>query len=145
MYKKILVPVDGSKTSDAALKEAAELAMDQGAKLRIVYAIDEASILAGSEYGDMLGAEKAQVDSGKRILERAKGSYPEAETGLLETEKVGEGISEVIVQDAAEWGADLIVAGTHGRTGLRHLLMGSVAEGIVRISKVPVLLVRGGA
>ncbi len=145
MYKRILVPVDGSKTSDAALKEAVELARDQGAKLRIVYAIDEASIVAGSEYGDMLGAEKSQIDSGKRILEKANAIFPEAETRLLETERIGQGISEVIVQDAKAWGADLIVAGTHGRTGLRHLLMGSVAEGIVRISKVPVLLVRGGA
>lgn len=143
MYKRILVPVDGSKTSDAALEEAIGIAKDQNAVLRVVYAIDEASIVAGSEYGDMLGVEKTQIDAGKRTLERAKALFPEAETKLLETESVGQRISDVIVQDAKEWGAELIVAGTHGRTGLRHLLMGSVAEGIVRTATVPVLLVKG--
>lgn len=147
MYKRILVPVDGSKTSNAALDQAIGLARDQKAELRVVYVIDEAAIVAGSEYGDMLGVEKAQIEAGHAVLEKAKAKakalFPDAQTKLLETEKVGQGISEVIVQDAGEWGADLIVAGTHGRTGLRHLLMGSVAEGIVRISKVPVLLVRG--
>lgn len=145
MYKRILVPVDGSKTSNAALDQAIGLARDQKAELRVVYVIDEAAIVAGSEYGDMLGVEKAQIEAGHAVLEKAKAKalFPDAQTKLLETEKVGQGISEIIVQDAGEWGADLIVAGTHGRTGLRHLLMGSVAEGIVRISKVPVLLVRG--
>ncbi|HQT26233.1 MAG TPA: universal stress protein [Burkholderiales bacterium] len=145
MYKRILVPVDGSKTSDAALGEAIGLAKDQKAELRVIYVIDEASIVAGSEYGDMLGVEKTQIESGKRVLEKAKSLFPDAETKLLETEAVGQGISEVIVHDADEWGADLIVAGTHGRTGLRHLLMGSVAEGIVRIAKPPVLLIKGHA
>ena len=143
MYKRILVPVDGSKTSNAALDQAIGLARDQKAELRVVYVIDEAAIIAGSEYGDMLEVEKAQIEAGHAVLEKAKALFPEAQTRLLETEKVGQGISEIIVQDAGAWGADLIVAGTHGRTGLRHLLMGSVAEGIVRISKVPVLLVRG--
>ncbi len=145
MYKRILVPVDGSKTSDAALAEAIGLAKDQEAQLRVIYVIDEASIVAGSEYGDMLGVEKTQIDMGKRVLEKAKSLFQEAETKLLETQSVGQGISAVIVHDADEWGADLIVAGTHGRTGLRHLLMGSVAEGIVRIAKAPVLLVKGHA
>ncbi|MHB1301278.1 MAG: universal stress protein [Burkholderiales bacterium] len=143
MYKRILVPVDGSKTSNAALDQAMGLARDQKAELRVVYVIDEAAIIAGSEYGDMLGVEKTQIEAGHAVLEKAKALFPDAQTKLLETEQVGQGISEVIVQDAGVWGADLIVAGTHGRTGLSHLLMGSVAEGIVRISKVPVLLVRG--
>ena len=143
MYKRILVPVDGSKTSNAALDQAIGLARDQKAELRVVYVIDEAAIIAGSEYGDMLRVEKAQIEAGHAVLEKVKALFPDAQIKLLETEKVGQGISEIIVQDAGAWGADLIVAGTHGRTGLRHLLMGSVAEGIVRISKVPVLLVRG--
>lgn len=143
MYKRILVPVDGSRTSDAALDQAAGLARDQKAELRVVYVVDEASIIAGSEYGDMIGVEKTQVEIGKRVLEKARGLYPQAETQLLETDSVGQKISDAIVDDAEQWKADLIVSGTHGRTGLSHLLMGSVAEGIVRISKVPVLLVRG--
>lgn len=143
MYKRILVPVDGSKASDAALEEAIGLAKNQQSELRVVYVVDEAAIAAGSEFGDMLGVERTQIDAGNRILEKAKAIFPDAETGLLETERLGQSISEIIVKDAEAWEADLIVAGTHGRTGLGHLLMGSVAEGIVRIAKVPVLLVRG--
>lgn len=143
MYKRILVPVDGSKTSDAALHQAIGLAGEQNADLRVVYVVDEASIVAGSEYGDMIGVEKTQIDIGKRVLEKAKGLCPQAETRILETERVGQKISDAIVREAELWNADLIVSGTHGRTGLSHLLMGSVAEGIVRASKVPVLLVKG--
>ncbi len=144
MYKRILVPVDGSKTSDAALDQAIGLAKEQKADLRVIYVVDEASIIAGSEYGDMIGLEKTQIDVGKRVLEKVKGLYPQAETQILETDSVGQKISDAIVRDAESWKADLIVSGTHGRTGLSHLLMGSVAEGIVRASKVPVLLVKGG-
>lgn len=144
MYKRILVPVDGSKTSDAALDQAIGLAREQQADLRVIYVVDEASIIAGSEYGDMIGLEKTQVDVGKRVLEKVKGLYPRAETQILETDSVGLKISDAIVRDAESWKADLIVSGTHGRTGLSHLLMGSVAEGVVRASKVPVLLVKGG-
>lgn len=143
MYKRIVVPVDGSKTSDVALDEAVALARDQQADLRIVYAVDDVAIIAGSEYGDVLGVEKRQMDAGLGILARAKEKFPDAQTQLIETVRVGQNISDAIVEDAANWKADLIVAGTHGRTGLRHLLMGSIAEGIVRTAKVPVLLVRG--
>lgn len=143
MYKRIMVPVDGSKTSESALDEAIALAKDQQAELRIVYVVDEAAIVAGSEYGDMMEVEKTQIEAGRGVLEKAKEKFPGAQTQLIETEKLGESISEAIVEDASNWGADLIVSGTHGRAGLRHLLLGSVAEGIVRIAKVPVLLVRG--
>ena len=142
MYKRILVPVDGSKTSDAALDQAVGLAREQKADLRVIYVVDEAAIVAGSEYGDMIGVEKTQIDVGKRVLEQVKGLYPQAEMQILETDRVGQKISDAIVNDAENWKADLIVSGTHGRTGLSHLLMGSVAEGIVRASKVPVLLVK---
>ena len=144
MYKRILVPVDGSKTSDSALEQAIGLADEQKAELRVVYVVDEASIIAGSEYGDMIGVEKTQIDVGKRVLEQVKARCKNASTQILETDSVGQKISEAIVRDAQQWHADLIVAGTHGRTGLSHLLLGSVAEGIVRAAPMPVLLVKGG-
>ena len=147
MYKNIMVAVDGSDTSDKALQEAINLAKDQQATLRIVYAIDEVNINVGSEFPNPTDVEKAWIDSGREILGKAQNSAStmeiKAEAQLLEINKLGVGIADAIVQEAKTWPADLIVAGTHGRSGLSHLLLGSVAEGIVRISPVPILLIRG--
>lgn len=147
MYKHILVAVDGSKTSDLALQEAVGLARDQQATLRIVYVVDEVSIFADAEFISPMEIEKAWVASGRAALSKAKSlaqaAGMEAETRLLENEALGQRIADVIVQEARSWPADLLVVGTHGRRGLNHLLLGSVAEGIVRTSPVPVLLVRG--
>ena len=62
---------------------------------------------------------------------------------LLKTGEPTRRVPDVVVAEAKRWPADLIVAGTHGRRGLSHLFLGSVAEGIIRISTVPVLLIRG--
>lgn len=147
MYKRILVAVDGSDTSERVLSEAIGLARDQQARLRIVYAIDEVNINAGSEFTTPPEMEKWWAEAGREILDkalnRALAAGADAETRLIELDKLGKGIADGIIEDANAWPADLIVAGTHGRTGLGHLLMGSVAEGMVRRSPVPVLLVRG--
>lgn len=147
MYTHILVAVDGSKTSDLALQEAIGLVRDQQATLRVVYVVDEVSIFADAEFISPIEIEKAWVASGHAALSKAKSvaqaAGMEAETKLLENEALGQRIADVIVQEARSWPADLLVVGTHGRRGLNHLLLGSVAEGIVRMSPVPVLLVRG--
>lgn len=147
MYKRILVAADGSATSDKALVEAIDLANDQHAQLKIVYTIDDASIYTAADVPNAVGIEQAWIDAGHKILEAAKKKAQaagiEAETKLLETDAMGEKISDAIVNEARAWPADLLVAGTHGRRGLSHLIMGSVAEGIVRTCPVPLLLVRG--
>ncbi len=147
MYKRILVAADGSATSDKALAEAINLANDQHAQLKIVYTIDDASIYTAADVPNAVGIEQAWIDAGHKILEAAKKKAQaagiEAETKLLETDAMGEKISDAIVNEARAWPADLLVAGTHGRRGLSHLIMGSVAEGIVRTCPVPLLLVRG--
>ncbi len=146
MYKNILVAADGSATSDKALTEAINLAKDQHARLKIVYTIDDASIFTAADVPDAVGIEQSWIDAGHKILEKAKqkanAAGLEAETKLLQTDIMGEKISDAIVNEAKAWPADLLVAGTHGRRGLSHLLMGSVAEGIVRVSPVPLLLIR---
>ena len=146
MYKHILVAADGSATSDKALTEAINLAKDQHAKLKIVYTIDDASIFNAADIPDAVGIEQSWIDAGHKILEKAKqqaeASGLEVETKLLQTDIMGEKIADAIVNEAKAWPADLLVAGTHGRRGLSHLLMGSVAEGIVRVSPVPLLLIR---
>lgn len=147
MYKRIVVAVDGSDTSERALTEAIGLARDQQAKLRIVYAIDKANITAGAEFTPPPEMEKWWADAGREILDKtrnlAREAGVDAETQLIEIDKLGMGVAGGIIEDAKTWLADLLVAGTHGRSGLSHLLMGSVAEGIVRGCPVPVLLIRG--
>ena len=144
MYQRILAAVDDSPTSGLALLEAIGLAKDQHAKLRIVCVVDKIAIYNSTQLSPEI--EKTWIDIGRGILDKAQRSARaggiDAEIKLLETEVPGARMAEAIVAEAGTWPADLVVAGTHGRTGLDHLLMGSVAEGIVRGCPVPILLVR---
>ncbi len=146
MYQRILVAVDGSDTSERALHEAMLLAKNQQALLRVAYVVDEASIFSDTEFVDRTAIERAAIHTGHKVLEKArKAAEAEGvsiETKMLETESVGEKVAHAIVEEARHWPAHLIVVGTHGRKGLRHLLMGSIAEGVMRDSPVPILLVR---
>ena len=148
MYKKILVPIDGSPTSNLGLNEAIKLARDQGAKLRLFHLVDE-YIAVSSPDGMAFSNTDALLESlrqgGKKIIEKAEalakrnGLTPES----VMRESFGGRAAEFIVQQANKWKADLIVLGTHGRRGVKRLVMGSDAEQVVRTTRVPVLLVRG--
>jgi len=144
MYQRILAAVDDSPASDPALQEAIKLAKDQHARLKIVFVVDRIAIYNSTQLSPEI--EKTWIDIGRGILDKAQRTARaggiDAEIKLLETEVPGTRIAEAIVAEAGTWPADLVVAGTHGRTGLDHLLMGSVAEGIVRGCPVPILLVR---
>jgi len=145
MYQRILVPIDGSATSERALQEAINLAAGK-AQLRLVYVIEQVYPLdaEGYAYIDYEALQEAVRSTGERTLaqaaEKARPSGITAETALLD--KPGERVASVIDNEAVSWKADLIVIGTHGRSGLSRLLLGSVAEGVVRGASVPVLLVR---
>ncbi len=147
MYKRILVAIDGSPTSERALEEAMGLARALGAQLRLVHAVDEVTWNWEGEWINPQELWDAMAKGGKALLdarvERVKAAGLEADSQLIEITTAGQRLSEAIVQAAESWPADLIVAGTHGRRGLSHLLLGSVAEGIVRVASKPVLLVRG--
>jgi nucleotide-binding universal stress UspA family protein len=145
-YQRILVPVDGSPTSSAGLREAIRLAKGQGASLQLVHVADQHFITAmGMEGASGIDDLIASVTrAGHRILRNAERTVRreglEASTVLLET--LTGPAADPIVRQAKKWRAELIVIGTHGRRGVRRLLMGSDAEQIVRTSPVPVLLVR---
>ena len=148
MYQHILVAVDGSHTSELALHEAITLAKTLNGQLRIVHAVDEISAnwyTAG--YTNPAEIWEAMAKSGRDILEKNAAAAAEAgvkaDTKLIEINMPGHRIPEVLAEEADAWPADLIVAGTHGRRGLSHVFLGSVAEGIVRVSTKPVLLIRG--
>jgi nucleotide-binding universal stress UspA family protein len=145
MYQRILVPIDGSTSSERALQEAIKLA-DGKAQLRLVYVIEEVYPLdtEGYAYIDYAALQEAVRKTGERTLaqaaEKVQRSGMMAETALLD--EPDERVASVIDGEALNWKADLIVIGTHGRSGLSRLLLGSVAEGVVRGASVPVLLVR---
>ena len=127
MYKRVLVPVDGSEIADRALDEAITLTKGHPVEMKIVF-------IGGDD------------ESSREVIElamtRAVNAGLRPESGLLgklETEE----IADVILQEAREWAADLIVMGTHGRRGVAHMFLGSVAEGVIRASPVPVLVIRG--
>lgn len=146
MYQRILVPVDGSATSGRALQEAIKLAGGK-AQLRLIYVLEETYPLdaEGYAYIDYAALREAVRYTGERVLayaaEKARQSGARVETALLDAG--GERVASVIDSEAGHWPADLIVIGTHGRSGLSRLLLGSVAEGVVRGASLPVLLIRG--
>ena len=145
MYQRILVPIDGSATSERALQEAIKLAAGK-AQLRLVYVVEEAYPLdaEGYAYIDYEALQEAVRKTGERTLAQAavkvRRSGITVETTLLDVP--GERVASVIDNEALKWKADLIVIGTHGRSGLSRLLLGSVAEDVVRGASIPVLLVR---
>jgi nucleotide-binding universal stress UspA family protein len=131
--KKILFPTDFSSSSDAALKYATALAKDTGAKLSIVHVQEPPAAYGGGEM--YYGIPEPDLAALKEMLEAIKPTDPAVpfEHHLVTGEP-----ARTIVKLAKEEGVDLIVMGTHGRTGLGRLLMGSVAEAVVRHALCPV-------
>ena len=146
MYKKILVPVDGSETSTRALVAALQMARDSGGSVRVVHVIEElAQIIAYDPYGAYPGdLAKVMRDSGHKILSDAmavaQSAGVAAEQQLIEGS--GQRLAEAVLHEAARNKADLIVVGTHGRRGLGRVLLGSGAEQIIRLAPIPVLVIR---
>jgi len=142
-YQRILVPVDGSPTSNAGMDEAIRLAKLTDARMRLVHVLDGKLLAIGCEtyVGDVLGMLS---EAGARILTEAKARVESCGVPVdtFMTETFGERVCDVVADQANAWKADLIVIGTHGRRGARRLVLGSDAEQIVRSAAVPVLLVR---
>jgi len=139
--KKILCPVDHSECSYLALKYAISLALKDEAKLYLMHVID--SRLYDTEMYKFSPYKLNEVDVSK-IREDLMKSLPEGTTDVLEVETIvvnGVPFNEII-NASTEIGADLVVIGTHGRTGLSHVMLGSVAEKVVRKAPCPVLTVR---
>jgi nucleotide-binding universal stress UspA family protein len=144
MYRRILIPTDGSACSQLALDHGVRLAKEQQAEVRIVHVLD----LQPLYESEMLDVEPI-VDAWRRSAEAvvARAAEAAARSGIRAEHTVLEAlrqrVADVIVEESKRWQADLIVLGTHGRHGLQHALLGSVAEGVVRTTTVPVLLIRG--
>lgn len=150
MYRRILVPVDGSEPSNAALKHAVGLAAAHGAQLQFVYVVDTVTFARQMRTArmDVEPMYEAARQHGREILAAAEGSAREAgvqtETKLVELRRESDRVADGIVAQAEAWPADLVVIGSHGRRGLDRFVLGSVAEAVVRQAAVPVLLLRAG-
>ena len=134
-YKKILIAVDSSEYSMKAAKKGLELAHQLGAKAALLFVIEKSKALGNVDAGitheqalivlkkeaEQTLDELAQMYNGNELLKFMPEGNPE----------------EDILKTAQNWKADLLVLGTHGRTGLKHLLMGSVAERVMRFLVYP--------
>ena len=129
MYQRILVPVDGSSTSNAGLAEAVKLAKLTGARLLLLHVVDDLPILVSAEG---MSARASVASQGLAV-----------DIKLLES--LNGRLCDHVNQQVTAWKADLIVLGTHGRRGASRWLLGSDAEQVLRSAAVPVLLVRSGA
>ena len=138
MYDQILVPTDGSDGASAALDEAVDLAATFDATVHSLYVVDAAAV--GSEAGtvDLVESfEQMGEDAVDAAATRARDAGVDA-TGTVATGSP----HRAILDYAADNGIDLVVIGTHGRTGLERSLLGSVTETVVRTAEMPVLTVR---
>lgn len=141
-FKKILCPIDYSDCSAKALRYAAGLALRDSARLYLMHVIDKRIY----DYGGPIYEVQPSPDEETiaHLKEKLTESVPKEISGDIEVETivtVGVPANE-IVSAAEEKGVDIIVMGTHGRTGISHVVMGSVAENVVRKAVCPVLTVR---
>jgi len=146
MYQRILVPIDGSPTSDQGLDEAIALASVTGGSIRLLHVLDELVFATGFETGATYARNilPALRQGSERILAagRKRVSAASVAVDALTIECFARRPCDVIVEAAAQWPADLIVIGTHGRRGVNRMMLGSDAEQVARMASVPVLLVR---
>jgi len=153
MYHHVLVAVDGSPSSDLALREALKLS-SAGAKLTVVTVVDNPFVTYDerSPYfsGFNFAAAHAEfVQEAEMILEDAEEDADRIAGVQVETRLIDLGmkanhseIAGAIEKAAKDTEADVIVLGTHGRKGVKRFFMGSIAEQVIRQSRFPVLLVR---
>ncbi len=149
LYHLILVPVDGSPSSDKALDEAIRLARSMGARLRLLHVVDELDHVSGFESAASYVHEIIPLmrEAGEKLLAQGKRKAQDqgvSADSVLVVEGPGR-ICEHVAGQASLAKADLIVLGSHGRRGVARWLLGSDAEQIVRTAPVPVLVVRGSA
>ena len=148
MYKHLVVAVDGSNTSLNALAHAASLAVAGQARLTLVTVANPGEYMTlAPEFLQQESYEEAAIAGGNEVLAEAGIAAKEAgvsdvQTHLLVATKGSKEMAQELVDYADTQGADLIVIGTHGRTGLMHLLMGSFAETVMRQSHLPLLVIR---
>lgn len=142
MFKHILCPIDGSQAAQQALDIAARLAQDQRAALTICTVVDpsQAAAMAFGDPGMSAACYSALEDEAKTLIAEATARLGDCITATAVT-LIGQPVPG-IVSHAAACGADLVVIGSHGRSGIPRAFLGSVAEGVLRRATIPVMIIR---
>ena len=148
MYTRIFVAIDSSQTAQKALAEAIRLAKALDASLCIGHVDDDSGVIHhGMDIGTSIDVDKIKGelrDADNQLLDQAVASA--AAAGCRADKQLIEGtrqsVAEAIADAAREWGADLVVIGTHGRRGVERMLLGSVAESLTRVATTSLMLVR---
>ncbi|ESP89060.1 universal stress protein [Candidatus Halobonum tyrrellensis] len=141
LYERILVPTDGSDGVERAVRHAVDLAVEHGATVHALYVVNSASYAGMPMESSWEGIDemlRADADDAVELVRAVADDYEVP----VETAVIDGTPSSEIVRYAEEADCDLVVMGTHGRGGIDRLLLGSVAEKVVRGSSVPVLTVR---
>jgi nucleotide-binding universal stress UspA family protein len=140
MYTRLLIPLDGSKTAEAALPYGRTLARTLKIPVELLSIIDIAvlgsQVFRGSGYFEPIVADSAR--STEEYLKRIAKTFPDREVECT----VEKGKAEDVIIEKAGWDATLTAMATHGRSGFNRLLLGSVAEKVLRSSINPLLLIR---
>jgi nucleotide-binding universal stress UspA family protein len=146
MFKRILISVDGSDTSNKALVAGLEMARETSARVRLVHTVNEMAYMGGIDPYGTYSADVAGMmrEHGAKVLNDAmaiaQSAGVEASQALLDDP--GKRLGESVAEAAKLWNADLVVVGSHGRRGIGRVLLGSGAEQILRLAPVPVLVIR---
>lgn len=144
MYQRILIPIDGSATSESALDEAIKFVQQQNVQIKLVHVLEDIGYFDSEDYLNYSELVDSMRRNGEKILKQAQNKLQQVgitvEIKLLEAR--GERIANVIVTEAKNNLANLIIIGTHGRSGFSRMLLGSVAESVVRAAHIPILLIR---
>lgn len=145
MYKRLLVPVDGSPAAEAGLREAIKLASaSRGSTIRLLHVLEPLPALQGMEVVITGALLKNMTAFGEKVLENARalvernGVRAETVFQRRSQKRAADGIA----REARRWKADVIVMGTHGRRGFSRAVLGSDADMVVRDATAPVVLVR---
>ena len=145
-YKRILVPLDGSRAAEAGLQEAIRLASgNRDATIRLLHVLEPLPALQGMEVIITEALLDNMTGFGEKILQNAR-AVVESRGIRAETvfrKKPPQRAADGIAAEIRRWKADIVVMGTHGRRGLTRIVLGSDAEMVVRMAAVPVVLVRG--
>ncbi len=143
MFQRIYVPIDNSDISDKVLNEALNLAINKNIKLRIVHAVNLEQITFGIEMVGVAELKDTLLDIAHKLISHVRGVIAkkniDAEVVLLEN--YGVDLSDLIIDDAKKWNADLFVLGSHHLGSFSHFITGGVVEEIAHDVDIPILLI----
>lgn len=151
MFRRILCATDLTVTCESALRMALDLARQSDAALELLHVVEPPYALKGfwspitqGEQELLTGLAQRHEDAARRLMaEQLAKLAPPGQGAVRTTYHVRHGVpSDVITSTAAELGVELVVTGTHARTGIRHALLGSIAERVARTAPCPVLIAR---